>query len=98
MLAAGHSSFYKREGGQLKYYDIAQKAYVVKPGTESFIILDNYRDQAPVFKNSEVILHDIGDGVLNLEFISAHNSIGEGVLRGINEAIQIAEEGDWKAW
>ncbi|WP_020535474.1 3-hydroxyacyl-CoA dehydrogenase/enoyl-CoA hydratase family protein [Lewinella cohaerens] len=96
MLAAGHSSFYKREGGQLKYYDITQKAYVVKPGTESFIILDNYRDQAPVFKNSEVILHDIGDGVLNLEFISAHNSIGEGVLRGINEAIQIAEDGDWK--
>jgi 3-hydroxyacyl-CoA dehydrogenase len=25
-----------------------------------------------------------------------HNTIGEGVLRGINEAIQIAEDGDWK--
>lgn len=96
MISAGHTSFYKREGGQLKYYNIEQKDYVVKPGTESFIILDNYRDQAPVFKNSEVILHDIGDGVLNLEFISAHNSIGEGVLRGINEAVKIAEEGDWK--
>jgi 3-hydroxyacyl-CoA dehydrogenase len=33
---------------------------------------------------------------LCLEFTSAHNTIGEGVLRGINEAIQIAEEGDWK--
>lgn len=96
MVAAGHSSFYKREGGHLKYYNIATKAYEVKPGTESFIILDNYRDQSPVFKNSEVVVHDIGDGVLNLEFVSAHNSIGEGVLRGINEAIQIAEEGDWK--
>lgn len=96
MVAAGHTSFYKREGGQLKYYNIGKKAYEVKPGTESFIILDNYRDQAPVFKNSEVILHDIGDGVLNLEFVSAHNSIGEGVLRGMNEAIQIAEDGDWK--
>jgi len=96
MVAAGHTSFYKREGGQLKYYNIANKAYEVKPGTESFIILDNYRDQAPVFKNSEVILHDIGDGVLNLEFVSPHNSIGEGVLRGMNEAIQIAEDGDWK--
>lgn len=96
MVKAGHDSFYKREGGQLKYYDIKKQAYVVKPGTESFIILDNLRDQKPVFKNSEVILHDIGDGVLNLEFISAHNSIGEGVLRGMTEAIQIAEDGDWK--
>ncbi len=96
MVSAGNTSFYKREGGQLKYYNISKKAYEVKPGTESFIILDNYRDQAPVFKNSEVILHDIGDGVLNLEFVSAHNSIGEGVLRGMNEAIQIAEDGDWK--
>ena len=96
MVKAGHTSFYKREGGSLKYYDINAGDYKVKPGTESFVILDNYRDQAPVFKNSEVILHDIGDGVLNLEFISPHNSIGEGVLRGLTECIQIAEDGDWK--
>ena len=95
MVAAGHESFYKREGGSLKFYDVEAKEYRVKPGTEEFIILDNYRDQAPVFKNNEVVLHDIGDGVLCLEFISPHNSIGEGVLRGMNEAIQIAEEGDW---
>ena len=25
MVAAGHTSFYKREGGQLKYYNIANK-------------------------------------------------------------------------
>jgi 3-hydroxyacyl-CoA dehydrogenase len=41
-------------------------------------------------------LHDIGDGVLCLEFQSKANSMGEGVLRGINEAIQIAEDGHWK--
>ena len=43
-----------------------------------------------------MVLHDIGDGVLCLEFVSKANSIGEGVLRGMNEAIQIAEEGHWK--
>ncbi len=96
MVAAGHSSFYKTEGGQRKYYDIPSKSYKTIPGTEEFIILDTYRDKAPVMKNSEVVLHDIGDGVLCLEFTSMHNSIGEGVLRGVNEAIQIAEEGDWK--
>ncbi len=96
MLAAGHTSFYKREGGKRLYYNIVDKSYQRVPGTEEFIILDNYRDQAPVFQNSEVILHDIGDGVLCLEFTSMHNAIGEGVLRGMNEAIQLAEDGDWR--
>jgi 3-hydroxyacyl-CoA dehydrogenase len=95
MVAAGHESFYKREGSVRQYYDVASKSYKNIPGAESFIILDNYRDKAPVNKTSETILHDIGDGVLCLEFTSAHNSIGEGVLKGINEAIEIAEEGDW---
>ncbi len=96
MLAAGNTSFYKREGGQHKYYHIPSKSYKVVPSSADFIILDNFRDKAPVFKNTEVLLHDIGDGVLCLEFRSKANSIGEGVLRGIEEAIKIAEEGDWK--
>lgn len=96
MLAAGYTAFYKREGGVRKYYDIQSKNYRPIPGSDSFIILDNYRDRAPVHTTSETVVHDIGDGVLCLEFTSAHNTIGEGVLRGINEAIQLAEEGDWK--
>ncbi|MEL6864019.1 MAG: 3-hydroxyacyl-CoA dehydrogenase/enoyl-CoA hydratase family protein [Bacteroidota bacterium] len=96
MVAAGHTSFYKVENGVSKYYDIHTKSYQTVAGTESFIVLDNQREKAPVFKNSEVVLHDIGDGVLCLEFISKMNAIGEGILRGINEAIQIAEEGQWK--
>lgn len=96
MVAGGNSSFYKVQNGVRKYYDIDSKTYKALPGADSFIILDNYRQQAPVFKNSEVILHDIGDGVLCLEFTSKMNSIGEGVLRGVNEAIIIAEEEGWK--
>lgn len=96
MVAAGATSFYKREDGKRKYYDIEGKSYKVIPGSDEIIILDNYREQSPVFKNSEVTLHDIGDGVLCLEFTSAHNAMGEGVLRGMNECIQIAEDGDWK--
>ncbi len=96
MLAAGHNTFYKRSQGRRMFYDPASKRYSPIPGAESFIILDDYRDAAPVHTTSETILHDIGDGVLCLEFTSPHNTIGEGVLRGIQEAIQIAEEGDWK--
>ena len=96
MVAAGITSFYKREAGQQYYYDIPAKGYKPVKGTEDFIILDNYRDQKPVHTTSETILHDIGDGVLCLEFTSKMNAIGEGILVGINDAIRIAEEGDWK--
>lgn len=96
MVAAGNESFYKREKGARKYYDIPSQSYKAIPGSSSKIILDNYRAQAPVHKTSETILHDIGDGVLCLEFTSPHNTIGEGVLRGINESIQKAEEEGWK--
>ncbi len=96
MLAAGNESFYKSEGGKRLYYNRETNSYEVVPGTEQFIILDNYRSQKPVQQNSETTLHDIGDGVLCLEFTSKANSIGEGVLKGINDAITLAEEGDWK--
>ncbi|WP_116124784.1 3-hydroxyacyl-CoA dehydrogenase/enoyl-CoA hydratase family protein [Lewinella sp. IMCC34183] len=96
MQSAGHDTFYKREDGKLKYYDLESQSYKVKPGTEAFIILDNYREQTPVYQNSEVTLHDIGDGVACLEFTSAHNSIGEGVLRGYQEAITKLEEEGWR--
>ncbi|MCB0586620.1 MAG: 3-hydroxyacyl-CoA dehydrogenase/enoyl-CoA hydratase family protein [Phaeodactylibacter sp.] len=96
MVAAGHDKFYKREGGFKKYYDAESKSYKVVPGSEEFIILDNYRDRKPVLQNSEMALHDIGEGVLCLEFTSAHNAIGDGILRGVNEAIQLAEDGDWR--
>ncbi len=96
MVEAGHEAFYKHEGGQLKYYDLEAKDYLIVPDAEEFIILNNYRDQKPVYSNSETTLHDIGEGVLCLEFTSPHNAIGEGVLRGINDAIQIAEENGWK--
>lgn len=95
MVKAGHASFYRRSSGVRQYYDLKTKSYQDIPGAKAFIVLDNYRDQAPVHKTSETILHDIGDGVLCLEFTSPHNTLGEGVLQGINQSIQLAEEGGW---
>jgi len=96
MVSLGFSSFYTRKEGKRYYYDIKAKDYRPVPGQEGLIILDNIRSQAPVHKTSETILHDIGEGVLCLEFTSPYNAIGEGVLRGIQEAIQLAEDGQWK--
>ena len=96
MLAAGHTSFYKVENGLRQYYDQAGKTYLPLPGATEFILLDNFRSAKPVYQNSECTLHDIGDGILCLEFQSKMNAIGEGILRGINDSIQIAEEQGWK--
>ena len=96
MLQAGFTSFYISESGVKKYYDPNTKAYKAMPGGSDFVVLDNYRDKKAVYENPEVVLHDIGEGVLCLEFRSKANSIGEGVLKGINDAIQIAEEQGWK--
>ncbi len=96
MLAAGGNTFYKFKNGQKKYFDLEKLSYQPIPGSENQIILEALREHQPVFKNSEVTLHDIGDGVLCLEFTSKMNAIGEGILRGLYECIDIAETQNWK--
>ena len=96
MLDAGNTSFYRSENGKRLCYNPGAKSYEPLPGGENVLILDAYRDQKPVFENAEVTLHDIGDGVLCLEFHSKMNAIGEGILRGLNESVRIAEEEGWK--
>ncbi|MCL4171335.1 UNVERIFIED_CONTAM: hypothetical protein GTU68_030661, partial [Idotea baltica] len=62
------------------------------PGQDAFIILDNIRKSKEVFKNSGVVVEDLGDGILNVEFQSKMNTIGGDVLAGLNTAIDLAEK------
>jgi 3-hydroxyacyl-CoA dehydrogenase len=91
MIAAGIHSFYKSENGKRLYYDIITKTYKPVPGSEAFIILNNYSDKI-VWKNSACTVYDIGDEILGLEWKTKMNSIGGEVLEGINKAIGFAEE------
>jgi 3-hydroxyacyl-CoA dehydrogenase len=95
MLAGGNTSFYKIEKGVKFYYDMLSKSYKQIPGQDKFIKLDNLRANAPVWKSSACTLHDLGDGILNLEWNTKMNSIGGEVIEGVNKAIEIAEK-DWK--
>ena len=83
MKASGANCFYKYENGEKKYYDLSTHSYKKIPGSDAFIILDSYRQNSPVIKNSECSVHDIGDGVLCLEFQSKSNAIGEGIGRAM---------------
>ena len=92
MLAAGNSSFYFVKDGATYFYSITNKKVEKIPGQDAFIILNNIRQSKKIWNNSDAIITDLGDGIINLEFTSKMNSIGAGVLQGINKAIDIAEK------
>ena len=92
MLASGTSSFYGIQNGATEAYSIHNKAQEKIPGQDAFIILDNIRKTNEVFKNSGVVIEDLGDGILNCEFRSKMNTIGGDVLAGLNKAVDLAEQ------
>ncbi|MFT4576741.1 MAG: 3-hydroxyacyl-CoA dehydrogenase, partial [Polaribacter sp.] len=92
MLANGSTSFYSVKEGATFYYGIPEKKQTKKPGQDSFIILDNIRKSNEVWKNSGVVIEDLGNGIINCEFQSKMNTIGGDVLAGINKAVDLAEK------
>ncbi|WP_396137978.1 3-hydroxyacyl-CoA dehydrogenase NAD-binding domain-containing protein [Flavobacterium sp.] len=92
MLATGNTSFYSVKDGSTHFYSITNKMVEKIPGQDAFIILNNIRNSKKIWNNSDSIITDLGDGIINLEFTSKMNSIGAGVLQGINKAIDIAEK------
>ena len=96
MLDSGITSFYKVENG-LKYcYDIPSKSYKVIPGQEGRLSLELLRNTNVVWENNDLTIFDLGDGVLNAEFHTKMNTIGSGILEGLNKAVDMAEA-DYKA-
>jgi len=92
MLAKGFNSFYKVQDGKKQFYDTSTLSYKEIPGRNNFIILENYRGNQPVWNNVGAVLHDVGDGIVNLEFQTKMNTIGSEILEAINKAIEITEK------
>ena len=92
MMTSGNTSFYTVKEGNTYYYNITTKSQTKVPGQDSFIILNNIRESKKVWSNSGVVIENLGDGILNLEFQSKMNTIGADVLVGINKAIDLAEK------
>ena len=92
MLASGSSSFYTIKNRATYAYDIPKKSQEKIPGQDAFIILNNIRKSNEVWKNSGVVIEDLGDGILNVEFQSKMNTIGGDVLAGLNKAFDLAEK------
>ncbi|WPP48333.1 3-hydroxyacyl-CoA dehydrogenase/enoyl-CoA hydratase family protein [Catalinimonas niigatensis] len=92
MLESGAESFYKSENGKRMYYDIESKAYQVVPGTDDFILLDTLRENKVLWSSDGASILDLGDGVLNVEFHTKMNTLGNDPVEAINRAIDMAEK------
>ena len=93
MVAAGHTSFYKTEGGKRMYYDAASKSYKAIPRAEGMIVLSDLPESSVVWKNSAATVRHLGDGILSVSWTSKMNTIGAEVIQGLNKAIDLAEQG-----
>lgn len=92
MKSKGIESFYKTEKGTKYYYDVQSEEYKAIPGQSAYIMLDTIRESKTIWSNSESAIQDLGDGIINFEFRSKMNSLGGGVLAGMNKAIDLAEK------
>ncbi|MBK7483954.1 MAG: 3-hydroxyacyl-CoA dehydrogenase [Flavobacteriales bacterium] len=93
MIAAGHTSFYKTEGGKRMYYDAASKSYKAIPRAEGMIVLADLPESSVVWKNKNATVRDLGDGILAVSWSSKMNTFGAEVIQGLNKAIDLAEAG-----
>lgn len=91
MLGNGFESFYSFQEGRRVYYDPLTKAYQPIPQSEGLVQLSARREKYTLWKNGDVRLVDLGDGILNVELQTKMNTITGDVLHGINYALDLAE-------
>ena len=84
--------FYAIEDNFKVYFDVLNNKYSEIPNQKSYLLLENYKENKTVWENEDCSIIDIGDGILNIEFNSKMNTIGSGILQGLNKAIEIGEK------
>ena len=87
----GVESFYKSHDGQRSYYDLQANEYKEIPGQEGRLFLSALSDDKILWKNNGTTIKDLGDGILNIEFHSKMNTIGQDEIEGLNRAYDLAE-------
>jgi 3-hydroxyacyl-CoA dehydrogenase len=93
MLAAGATSFYKKDNGHQSYFDFASGKYVPLADPPGVLLLKSVKDRTGVIKkNAGASLVDIGDGVACLEFHSKMNAIGGDTLQMLKFALGEVEK------
>ncbi|MBW7958232.1 MAG: 3-hydroxyacyl-CoA dehydrogenase/enoyl-CoA hydratase family protein [Anaerolineae bacterium] len=80
MLASGHDSFYRRDGG-LQVYDFESGNYrTVVPDKNIILVSDLHAAGKTVATNDGASILDMGDGVALLEFHTKMNAIDQDII------------------
>ncbi len=90
-------SFYRGEGPTRESF-VYGKGYQpdAPPPDEISLAYIKKDPERTLWENPETGILDMGDGVLLLEFRSKANAIGRMVIEGMNQAIDMVEEGDYR--
>lgn len=93
LLRTAQESFYRRPGNGERYLTFAGQ-YSPVDELAGHLSLDALRLRNRVMETSpDAAMYDVGDGVLLLEFRSKMNSLGEGVMRMLEAALDRADRG-----
>ena len=87
-----NTTFYSISNGEKNYFNISEENHKKIPTLNKFINLNHIRSNSLIWKNDGVSILDIGDNVMNIEFHTKMNSIGEDVIIGVRKGIEIAEK------
>ena len=91
MLDNGISTFYTVRNGRRWCYDIQKGDYSEIPGQDKLLSLKTLEHQI-LWKNNDTSIYHLGDEVLGIAFHTKMNTIGQGVLEGLNKALDMAEK------
>ena len=93
MLAAGNTSFYKNENGQVVYYDFATQSYQDVVVSDNIISLTGLKTANKVVKTcGSATLVDIGDDVFCLEFHTKMNAINGEIVEFMAAGIDYVDK------
>ena len=93
MIQQGRESFYKKEAGNLYFYDIESKDYREVPVKPGIILLPSLKEREKmVAGNNGASLVDIGDGVVCLEFHTKMNALGDDIINMVYKTVDIVSK------
>jgi 3-hydroxyacyl-CoA dehydrogenase len=92
MLNKDINSFYRIHDGKRQYYSVLNQKFEDIPGQEGTLVFSVRKHTHTIWNHQDASSIDLGDGVLGLEFHTKMNTIGGGVIQGIQKVIDLAEK------
>ena len=101
MLSSGRKSFYETKDGRMTYWCPLKKEAIEHKPSEKTLNLNLYKNSKHTLKRDwSASIHDIGDGVLNVEFHSIFvpqmNPIDRSMVEVMSHAMDLLDSGKYK--